>query len=103
MSIANKREILLPKLISLIDEQNETINNLTSINKILANLLFDLGLELKGNWQVFRFDYGDGKGRHLDFMGFRFYRNRVTFKTEYHAAGFKESKKDFKEGQNNRL
>ena len=35
----------------------------------------ELGLSLKDNWQVFRFSYGNGKGRDLDFMGFRFFRN----------------------------
>lgn len=43
-----------------------------------------LGLEVKKNWQVFRFDYTDrnGKrhGRLLDFMGFKFYRDRTTIR-----------------------
>ena len=47
-----------------------------SIEKYLKN---NLGLELKENWQVFRFDYR-GKYRFLDFMGFRFYRDRVTLR-----------------------
>ena len=37
----------------------------------------NLGLELKDNWQVYRFIYkskGKEKGRDLDFMGFRFRR-----------------------------
>lgn len=37
------------------------------------------GLELKGNWQVFLFDWR-GRGRDLDFMGFRFYRNRTLLR-----------------------
>lgn len=44
----------------------------------------ELGLEIKDNWQVFLFDYAkrDGKhiGRCLDFMGFRFYRDRTTLR-----------------------
>lgn len=44
----------------------------------------ELGLELKANWQVFRFSYidHDGKeqGRDLDFMGFRFYHNRTILR-----------------------
>ncbi|MDO4292054.1 MAG: RNA-directed DNA polymerase [Eubacteriales bacterium] len=36
-----------------------------------------LDLCLKSNWQVFPLDR-NGKGRELDFMGFRFYRNRTT-------------------------
>ena len=43
-----------------------------------------LGLELKENWQVFRFDYidrdGNHRGRFLDYMGFRFYRDRTTIR-----------------------
>lgn len=42
-----------------------------------------LGLEMKGNWQVFRFDYirnEKHRGRDLDFMGFRFYRNKVVLR-----------------------
>lgn len=44
-----------------------------------------LGLELKGNWTVARFDYvdrrkGGARGRDLDFMGFRFYRKRITMR-----------------------
>ena len=43
----------------------------------------NLGLELKGNWQVFRFSYtvnGEDRGRPLDFMGFQFYRNRTVLR-----------------------
>lgn len=44
----------------------------------------ELGLELKSNWQVFRFSYidrdGKERGRDLDFMGFRFYRNRTILR-----------------------
>lgn len=43
-----------------------------------------LGLELKRNWQVFRFHFvkkdGTETGRDLDFMGFRFYRNRTVLR-----------------------
>ncbi len=37
------------------------------------------GLSLKSNWQVFLFDWKE-KGRDLDFMGFRFYRNRIVLR-----------------------
>lgn len=44
----------------------------------------ELGLQIKKNWQVFRFDYADRKGkrrgRPLDFMGFKFYRDRTTIR-----------------------
>lgn len=44
----------------------------------------ELGLEMKGDWQVFRLDYvrrdGTRVGRALDFMGFRFFRGRTTLR-----------------------
>lgn len=43
-------------------------------------LKYNLGLTLKHNWQLFRFHTKKNKGRFLDFMGFRFYRNRVTLR-----------------------
>lgn len=49
------------------------------ICKCVDEYLKELKLELKGNWQVARFDRG-GKYRFLDFMGFRFYRNRTTLR-----------------------
>lgn len=43
-----------------------------------------LGLEINPKWQVFLFHYirkdGTEIGRFLDFMGFRFYRNRTTLR-----------------------
>ena len=39
----------------------------------------ELGLTLKENWTVARFDYKD-KYRFLDFMGFKFYRNKITIR-----------------------
>lgn len=43
-----------------------------------------LGLEMNPKWQVFLFHYvkkdGSEVGRFLDFMGFRFYRNRTTLR-----------------------
>jgi len=44
----------------------------------------NLGLHLKENWQVYLFDYvkkdGTHIGRDLDFMGFRFYRDRTILR-----------------------
>lgn len=44
-----------------------------------------LNLEMKGNWQVFRFEYverksGKVKGRPLDFMGFEFHKDRTILR-----------------------
>lgn len=44
----------------------------------------ELKLELKSDWQVFRFEYvakdGTVCGRMLDFMGFQFHRDRITMR-----------------------
>ena len=53
----------------------------------------NLGLELKANWQVFRFSHGDNKGRDLDFMGFRFYRNRTVLRKTIMLKATRKAKK----------
>lgn len=44
----------------------------------------ELHLEMKPNWQVFRFDYigadGEHHGRDLDFLGYRFYSDRMVLR-----------------------
>jgi retron-type reverse transcriptase len=51
---------------------------------IEAYLRERLGLTMKENWQVYLFHYikrsGKEIGRDLDFLGFRFYRNRTTLR-----------------------
>jgi hypothetical protein len=39
----------------------------------------NLKLRIKENWQIFRFEYKE-KGRPLDFMGWKFYRNKTTLR-----------------------
>ena len=63
-------------------------NNKKELHKIriaISEYLGKLGLKLKRNYQVFRFDYidrktGKRKGRFIDFMGFRFYRDKVIIR-----------------------
>ena len=38
----------------------------------------ELGLQLKENWRIVKFDSGNGTD--LDFMGFRFFRNRTIMR-----------------------
>ncbi len=84
--------------------------SLRKIKKMIDDKLKELGLTVKDNWQIFRFDYmprhpkisKHGKnriyGRNVDFMGFKFYRNRTTLrKTILHkmqAKAVKLWKKD---------
>lgn len=51
--------------------------------KIDEYMKHNLKLDMKQNWQVFRFDYiknGNHYGRDLDFMGFRFFRDKVILR-----------------------
>lgn len=66
-----------------------------------------LHLKMKNNWQVYLFDYvnKDGKhiGRDLDFMGFRFYRDRTILRKSILVKATRKAKKDFKKRQTNYL
>ena len=50
----------------------------------ISHYLEDISLKLKDNYQVFRFAYidktGKERGRPIDFMGFKFYRDRTTLR-----------------------
>lgn len=61
----------------------------------IAEYLKTLGLELNPKWQVFRFDY-NGRYRMLDFMGFRFYRNRTTLRRNIMHKATRKAKRIFK-------
>ena len=52
-----------------------------------------LGLQLKGNWQVFLFSTPDGRGRDLDFMGFRFFRGRTTLRKSIMLKATRKARK----------
>ena len=65
-------------------------------DSIAVYLWHELGLEMKENWQVYRFSYiKDGKehGRDLDFMGFRFYRNRTVLRRNIMLKSTRKAKK----------
>ena len=52
--------------------------------RLLFQYVNDIGLQIKSNWQLFLFHYidrdGVERGADLDFIGFRFYRNRTTLR-----------------------
>jgi hypothetical protein len=70
---------------------------LHEMRKAIEKYLNDkLGLTLKENWQVFRFHYvrcNQSRGRDLDFMGFRFYRNRTTLRRRIMLKATRKAKK----------
>ena len=62
--------------------------------ELIKEYLSELDLELKSNYQIFRFDYiskKDGKrhGRFIDFMGFKFYRDKTTIRKGIFARAVK--------------
>ena len=64
-------------------------------NKI-EEYLYQLDLELKDNWQVFRFDYVDETGRHgrfLDSMGWRFYSDKTTLRRRIYMRAIRKPKR----------
>ena len=54
---------------------------LHQIIKKVMEYLRSIGLKIKDNWQVFRFDYidkfGERRGRALDTLGYRFFRDKT--------------------------
>lgn len=66
-------------------------------DRINSFLQDHLGLELKDNWQVFRFDHitpdGLHRGRFLDYMGFRFYCDRTTIRKTIMLKATRKAKK----------
>lgn len=69
--------------IILLSDNKEYLHQcLKKINQFIAQM----GLKLKDNWQVFRFSDIDENDkdiyRFIDFMGFRFYKNRVIIRNK---------------------
>ena len=55
-----------------------------------------LGLQMKENYQVFRFDYlrcGKHYGRPLDFMGYKFYRDKIILRKSIMLKATRKAKK----------
>ena len=52
---------------------------LHEMRRKIEEFLNGLGLRMKENWQLKRLDY-NGRGKDLDFMGFRFFRNKTILR-----------------------
>lgn len=52
--------------------------------RAIIKYLGDIGIRIKGNWQVYRFDYidksGKRRGRDIDFLGLRFFRDKTILR-----------------------
>jgi len=75
-------------------------NNKKELHKTLqaiSDYLEKIGLKLKSNYQVFRFIYTDknGKehGRFIDFMGYKFYRDKVILRRKIFVKMMRKFKK----------
>lgn len=73
--------------------------------KALIDYLSSMKLKVKDNYQVFRFIYKKKnivkeKGRFLDFLGFKFYRNRTTIRKHIFLNIIKQSKEILKRKSN---
>lgn len=66
----------------------------------IREFLKTLDLELKDNYQIFRFDYidkdGKRKGRLLDFIGFKFYRDKTILRKPILYKGTRKVAKTYK-------
>lgn len=64
---------------------------------LITEYLAKLDLKIKGNYQVFRFDYidrqGNRKGRFIDFMGFKFYRDKTTIRSSIFLRAIRKAKR----------
>lgn len=71
----------------------------------IQSYLKKLHLELKPNYQVFRFTYiskdGKEKGRCIDFMGYKFYRNRTILRKSIILKATRKALKMSKSGKLN--
>jgi retron-type reverse transcriptase len=76
-------------------------SSLHRIKKQISEFLLDhLGLKLKENWQVFRFDYITDqdvhRGRFLDYMGFRFYCDRTIMRKNIMLKASRKARRMFR-------
>lgn len=94
-----KEELKAPHYIRYMDDMVIFSSNKRKLHKIkekISERLEELGLTLKGNWQVFRFDYikhGKHYGRCLDFMGFKFYRDKTILRKSIMLKACRKAKK----------
>jgi len=73
--------------------KKELHKNFERIREYLASL----DLKVKSNYQVFRFDYidknGNHRGRPIDFMGFKFYRDKTTIRAKIFLRAIRKARR----------
>ena len=96
-----KENLKVSHYIRYADDMVITSSSKRFLHRVLESidwfLRFELGLTMKYNWQIYRFDYigKDGKhhGRDLDFMGYRFYCDRTTLRKKILYRSTKKANK----------
>lgn len=80
-----KNELRAPYYMRYMDDcviLSRNKKELRKMKEAIENYLNNiLNLKLKDNWQIYRFvDINDSNGRDIDYMGFRFFRNKVILR-----------------------
>lgn len=92
-----KEELKAKHFIRYMDDIVIFHSNKKELHKIRlaieAYLRYTLMLEVKDNWSLFRFHTRKNKGRFLDFMGFRFYRNRITLRRKIALKAMRKARR----------
>lgn len=95
-----KHELKVKHFVRYVDDMVLWGKNKKELHKQVAfitNLLAKGKMIIKDNWQVFRFDYmdryGERKGRDLDFLGLRFYRDKTILRRWLSLSISRQSKR----------
>ena len=74
--------------------------NKKELHKIFEEIkkyLASIDLTVKDNYQIFRFDYidrnGQRRGRFIDFMGFKFYRDKTTIRSRIFLRAIRKARR----------
>lgn len=69
----------------------------------IQEYLSKMDLQLKSNYQIFRFDYidknGKRRGRFIDFMGFKFYRDKTTIRGKIFIRAVRKARRIKQKGR----
>jgi hypothetical protein len=82
-----KQDLSAKHYIRYIDDMVIFERNKRKLHEAVRSIIYWLkaiGISIKNNWQVYRFDYidtfGGRKGRDLDFLGLRFFRDKTILR-----------------------
>ncbi len=96
-----KEELKIPFYARNMDDMLFFHRNKKELRKAFEQMkeyLTGLDLKIKGNYQIYRFDYiskkdGKRKGRPVDFLGYKFYRDKTTLRSKNFLAATRKARK----------